>query len=577
MTPSEKSIELRRKAERALQQADKTVSLLQSDPIRELLTELQTYHIELELQNEELRITQAALENSRRRYIHLFENAPVGYLRLDRKGRILSLNQKMLQLADKTHTEMVGKPFASFLTEKDEKQFRSIFQSLRQAPEKKPLELKLQRSEKSILDIRIEFARDLYDEAKAENPDLLVTVSDITESKEVQRKLVEQEHQLRHAQKMEAIGHLAGGIAHDFNNIIAAILGYADLTLLEPDLDENTRDHLKQILCASERAKELVRRILTFGRPEKTKQQTIFIGKIIEESVHLLRGATPPSISIQLDISQEQSPVDADPTAIHEIIMNLATNALHALGEKGTLQIRLIEQTLATPFAGVIGKSDPGIYTVIQIADSGKGMTQEVLEQIFDPYFTTRINGSGSGMGLAVVYGIVRQLGGNIIVESQLRRGSVFKIFLPQSKQRRSTYNNPDAAIMLCGGTERVLLVDDEEMLVYISKRILEGYGYHVDGYTSPEEALSTFYASPDSYNLLITDQAMPLMTGLELAQRIREVKSIPVLLCTGYQEATSSNEQQRVGISAVCKKPFRKEKLAQTVRTILDQWEDRG
>ncbi|MBN2528451.1 MAG: response regulator [Deltaproteobacteria bacterium] len=537
--------------------------------IESLVSELQIYQMELELQNEELRITQHSLETTRARYQNLFESAPVGYMVLNSSAMIVDANILLEKYLNTPAYALIGAPFSRFLTRDSEQLFRSRYRSFFETPHQKTFELELKPNQSGTTFVRIEASHPPANEAN--NLELLVAVIDITETRKAYNLVEEREQQLRQAEKMEAIGHLAGGIAHDFNNILAAILGYADLSRDVVESGSELYENMNMIISASERARDLVRQILTFGRPQKGSRQSVYLSNVIRETATLLRGATPPSITFHIDLRPENTTTEADVTAIHEILMNLGTNAVYAMGEKGTLHIGLEDVERKTPFRGRLGESPAGKYTRITVRDTGSGMQEETMKHIFEPYFTTRKHGTGSGMGLSVVFGLVRQHDGNIVVESSLGNGSLFEVYIPKST--RTFSRHPAQPICVADrGTERILLVDDEEMLAQLGKRILEEYGYTVECHTEPEEALACFQADPNKYDLLITDQAMPHITGLELARKVKQIRDLPIVLCTGYAEASSPEDIKSSGIVEICNKPLRKDRLAQRIRSILDR-----
>ncbi|MBN2718781.1 MAG: response regulator [Deltaproteobacteria bacterium] len=570
---TQRSSILRDKVKRLLSTSDASATTpLSENEMQNLVAELQTYQMELEIQNDELRITQHALNESRARYQKLFENAPTGYIVLDSAGMIRDANLRMTEYLALSLPRITNRPFAEFLTEEDEHIFRGRYRSFFSNPKKKMMTLELKPSKSTTRYIRIEASHPLGNSMNShDEPDLLVAVIDISESKNAQQQLLEREAQLRQAEKMEAIGHLAGGIAHDFNNILAAILGFADLSKDCARDNAEVFEYMDQIISASNRARDLVRQILTFGRPQKGTRQPIYLTNVIRETVTLLRAATPPSIAFETSLNEGKLATNADVTAVHEILMNMGSNAVHAMGDKGTLKISLSDVSPVRSFHGRLGESPHGNYSLLTISDDGDGMSEETLCHIFDPYFTTRKHGTGSGMGLAVVFGLLRQHDGNILVHSTPGIGTTFEIYLPKSERKSSALPAHPLETSV-GGTERLLLVDDEEMLTVIGKRMLEGFGYKVDCFNNPEEALAAFKKSPQNYDLLLTDHSMPKLTGLELAQKVTEIHPIPIILCSGYAQAASRADIEKAGICDICTKPLGKEKLIQKVRRVLDK-----
>lgn len=382
-----------------------------------------------------------------------------------------------------------------------------------------------------------------------------------------QRKL---EDRLKQAEKMEAIGQLASGVAHDFNNILGGIIGYADMSLNEVPESSRLSRNLSRILQASERASHLVKQILSFSRQSINLQTTLFIKPIIKEVTELLRASLPSSIDLKISLCNESQPVMADSTKIHEILMNMCTNAAHAMNHKGTLEITLTEQDFLTDIPGRIGITPPGAYTIMTIKDTGCGMSQEILDRLFEPYFTTKEVGEGTGMGMAVVYGIIKSHHGNISVQSAPGQGSTFMIYLPQSAIHLDML--PESRLDSKKGTESIMLIDDEPMLIEVATDALQDLGYQVSAFEDSLEALRIFTASPESFDLVITDQTMPGITGYDLAKKFLRLRpDLPILLCSGYSNIVDEEKAISDGIAEFIRKPIRVSELSDKVRLTLD------
>jgi len=379
------------------------------------------------------------------------------------------------------------------------------------------------------------------------------------------------ELQLQQAQKMEAIGTLAGGIAHDFNNILSAMIGYTELSLIDVEKESTLYQNLYEIFRAGGRAKDLVKQILTFSRQAEHELKPVQIKLISKEAIKFLRASLPTTIEIHQDI-QSESLVMADPTQIHQLLMNLCTNAGHAMGENGgVLEVRLKDVKLAQEVTVEHPELKPGPYLELTISDTGYGIPAHLLDRIFDPFFTTKEKSEGTGMGLSVVHGIVGSYGGKIIAASEAGKGSTFTIYLPTVE--RDEAPQPIAEESIPTGTERILFVDDEPALVKIGKQMLESLGYKVTGRTSSIEALGLFKAKADSFDLVITDMTMPNMTGDELARELIRIKpGIPVILCTGYSARINPQQAAAMGIRAFVLKPVLKMDIAQAIRTVFDK-----
>lgn len=379
------------------------------------------------------------------------------------------------------------------------------------------------------------------------------------------------EMQLRQAQKLEALGTLAGGIAHDFNNVLSPIFGYTEMAM--EDLSDNQAlcSNLKQVLHAATRARELVRQILAFSRQNETQRTPIRMQVILKEALKLMRASLPTTIRITEQIDQGCGPVLADPTNIHQIVMNLCTNASYAMKEQGgELKVVLEEEPVERNSCASAPDLESGRYVVLCVGDTGVGMDDATLQRIFDPYFTTKPVGEGTGMGLAMVHGIAKGCGGAIRVESAPGKGTLFRIYFPRVEiDSASTDTIPVQSIQR--GNEHVLLVDDEAQIAFMLKQMLEHLGYQVTVRTSSLEALEAFSAKPDYFDIVITDQTMPNMTGDILAAEVMRLRGdIPVILCTGFSEKITEVRAREKGIRALLTKPVLKQELAAAIRDAL-------
>ena len=395
---------------------------------------------------------------------------------------------------------------------------------------------------------------------------------DITDQKKAEAEKEYLQSQLIHAQKMEAIGTLAGGIAHDFNNILGAMLGYAEMVREDSPEGSLAAKDLDQVLTAGHRAKELVKQILAFSRQTETVKILLQPAVIVKEAIKLLRASIPTTIAIEQDIETQTGLILADPTQIHQILMNLCTNAFHAMEvDGGTLSISLKTITLNQKELIHEPRLLPGNYIQLSVRDTGTGIEPEIQEKIFDPYFTTKETGKGTGMGLAITHGIIKSYGGMITCDSRLGEGTVFKISLPVSEENILPETNLVDPVF--AGTERILLVDDEQILADMGKTMLERLGYKVTVRMNSLEALTTFKNQPDAFDLVITDQTMPGMTGTDLARRILQIRpGMPIILCTGYSSTISEEKVKSYGIKAFAMKPLARKDIAALIRKVLDE-----
>jgi signal transduction histidine kinase len=406
--------------------------------------------------------------------------------------------------------------------------------------------------------------------------------AELTQTNRLLKKEIEEHHraqkekslveaQLRQAQKMEAVGTLTGGIAHDFNNMLSIIIGNAELALSDiPDWNP-THEFLKEIHLASLRAKDVIRQLLSFSRKTQGQRKVMDISPVIKETMKMLRATIPTSVEFREDVSGNLSSVLADPTQISQVMMNLCTNAAHAMeDEGGVLQVNLedvvIEEDKALPHPDL----DLAHYVKLVVKDTGQGIRTSVLDRIFDPYFTTKDVGKGTGLGLSVVHGIVKGHNGHVQVESTLGKGTAFEIFFPAldegpDREEKAVENLPE-------GSETILFVDDEPSMVELNQRRLERFGYKVIPETDASKALEMFRVNPGQFDLVITDMTMPKMTGDKLAGEMLKIRpNMPIILCTGYSQKMSSHRAREIGIRKYLKKPIQMGPLARAVREVLD------
>lgn len=391
---------------------------------------------------------------------------------------------------------------------------------------------------------------------------------DITETKHL-------EGQLRQSQKMEAIGTLAGGIAHDFNNILAAIMGYGELAKikLQKASEREIQADIEQILSASHRASELVKQILTFSRKKEQKLQPLQTHLIVKEVVKLLHTTIPSSVNIRQNIDETCGLIIADPSQIHQVVLNLCTNAYQSLRETGGyLDISLFPVEIATREQMQELHLQSGRYVCLSVADSGSGIDEQVIDRIFEPYFTTKEKGEGTGLGLSVVHGIVKGLGGNIIAANSPEKGAVFSAYFPVHIGDEFLDDAQVEKEAILGGTENILVVDDKENIAIMLERVLRNLGYSVDSFSDSEQALAAFGRHPEKYDLIITDMDMPFIAGDQLAHSVHEVRSnLPIIICTGLSGKLTRQKAEEIGAHLLFK-PVRIAELAKTVRHAIEK-----
>jgi len=399
---------------------------------------------------------------------------------------------------------------------------------------------------------------------------VFISVYDLTERIEAEKEKKDLGRQLRQAQKMEAVGTLAGGIAHDFNNILSAVIGFTEMAMEDAPPDTALTYNMEQVLQAGLRAKHLVQQILAFSRQSEHEMKPVQLDRIIKEACALLRASLPTTIDIRMDI-QTDAFIMGDPTQMHQVLMNFGTNAGHAMRDRGgRLVVILREATIEELREKGLPRMDAEAYLQLVVQDTGQGIPPTIMDRIFDPFFTTKEHTEGTGMGLSVAHGIIKSHGGLIDVESQVGRGTTFHIYLPKIMPRAKAHQH--SALPLPSGTERVLLVDDETMLVDMGRQVLTRLGYQVTACTSSVEALQHFQNDPAAFDLVITDMTMPHLTGKELATALLKIKpALPIILCTGFSETITEETAKRIGIKAFILKPIVMSDLAETMRKVLD------
>jgi len=401
-------------------------------------------------------------------------------------------------------------------------------------------------------------------------------VRDITEREKAEEEKMTLEAQLRHTQKMQAVGILAGGIAHDFNNILTAMIGCADLALQDTPEGTAAQKNLQQVLMAGSRAKELIRQILTFSRKTEQEQEPMEIAPIVKETLKMLRASIPTTIEIKQSIEADSSVIMANPTEVQQVLVNLCTNAAHAMGEKGgVLEVSLMNVDIESVIITDFGILQEGSYLKLSVKDTGCGMDGEVMGRIFEPFFTTKDVGKGTGMGLPMVHGIVESYGGLITVDSEPGKGTTFNVFFP----RIYGVDIPETKSLevVCGRGELILLVDDEKPIVDMITQMLQRLGYVVVGETSSVDALETFRTQADKFDLVIADYAMPNITGKQLAKELMSIRpDIPIILCTGFNDDIDAEGAKSTGIKEFIMKPIDRKNIAVIIRNILDKKEIR-
>ena len=507
--------------------------------------------------------TEEDLRESEEKFRSLSENAPDIIYTLGVEGSFTYVNPAWEEIVGYGRDETLGKYFVDFMEEKDSGDHAKLFKVIRDGN-------KIVRSATITL-INKDGSPRLFNFSGAPNLNLAGEITgmvgllkDITEHRKT-------EAQLRQAQKMEAIGTLAGGIAHDFNNILMAIIGHADLAKMKLPGDSEVIYNLNQVKSAGERAKRLIQQILAFSRMGEQQRIALSLTPLIKEALKFLKSTLPTSIEIRDYLEADPGIIEADATQIQQIVMNLCTNAEHAMREEGgTLHVKLIRVEADTQTALQHHELHTGPHVRLTVTDTGCGMEPETLEHIFDPYFTTKEVGEGTGLGLSVVHGIVNTHGGAITVKSAPAKGTTFHVYFPIIEKEEKLQERSEGPLPT--GNERILFVDDEQVIVYIGEKTLGQLGYDVVTKANGVDALELFRADPDRFDLVITDMTMPRMTGDQFARELIKLRpDIPIILCTGFNPKISKEQAGKIGIKAFVMKPLVRRDMANIVRKVLD------
>ncbi|MBI5590897.1 MAG: PAS domain S-box protein [Deltaproteobacteria bacterium] len=511
------------------------------------------------------KLAQKALRESEERFRSTFEQAAVGICHVGKEGQLLRVNQKLCDILGFSRDELLSMTIKDVTHPEDLKISSDAYKRLFCG------EQVIEKFEKRYIckngqTIWANLTASVLKEPDGAPEFFISVVEDIGSRKLAEKEKEILENQLQQAQRLEAIGTLAGGIAHDFNNILYPIIGFAEMTLEDLSPNSPICDFQKQIIQAAGRAQNLIKRILTFSREIEPELAPVHLKEMILETCHLLRAALPSTIELNLESLQNTGYVISTPVQIHQVIMNLCTNAFHAMATSGGMLKVELDSVELKDEENITG----GKYHRLIISDTGCGMPHVILNRIFHPYFTTKEKGKGTGLGLSTVHGIVKQLKGHITVTSLPGKGTIFIIYLP-AYHPDELASEPQTRVVDLKGREHILLVDDEEMILEMLQAMLSRMGYQVTGCQTSLEALDIFNCDPDRFHLVITDLTMPQMTGIQLSQKLQITKpGVPIILCTGFSDLLDENAAKAMGIRELITKPVLKVDLMSAIQKAL-------
>lgn len=505
------------------------------------------------------------IRETKNKFKSLFDHAPLSYQSLNSLGDIIEVNKTWLETMGYNKLEVIGKNFSHFLNPEYQKHFLTNFPKFKAVGEILGVEFEMRRKDGSF--IIVAFHGKVALNSKKEFKQTHCVFRDVTELKAI-------EHKLLHSQKMESVGTLAAGISHDFNNILFIMMSTAQLVMMDMEKGSRNYNLLDNINKAGDRGTNLIRQILSFSRQGVQELTNIDIKPIVKEVLKLSKTTIPKNVNITNNIDETQSYVIlADPTQVHQVVLNLITNAYHAVEDiDGEVSVELKKVHLFN--GALLGKDlKPGYYAQLTIADKGYGMSPEVMDKIFDPYFTTKGNGKGTGLGLSVVYGIVKEYGGDIKVYSEPEKGTVFNVYLPVVDKQVAAKEDTTTCEESLQGTGTVMIVDDETQIVLVEQLYFTRHGYTTETFTCSTKALQAFQEDPYKYDILITDMAMPELPGDKLSKKILEIRpEIPIIMCSGFSERMNESTAKEIGIKRYLMKPVDVNNLVGLSRKLIER-----
>jgi PAS domain S-box-containing protein len=511
------------------------------------------------------------LLESQELFRHSFSEAPIGKAFTASDGRLLRVNRALCDIFGYSEEEFLAGGFQLISQTPDTPDgMEKLFQKLSGTVRNRRAELSCRHKEGHEIWIQLDIAQ--VPGSRDQTLTYVLQIQNITAQRQAEEVRTRLETRLYQSQKMEALGSLAGGVAHEFNNMLGAIIGYTELAKMELGDHHATSPKLDQVLKASQRAKEVIQQILTFSRRQELKRELLDLRRVVQDAMKAIRPSVPASVEMLVEVGPDCPPVYGNTTQLHQALMNLCTNAWHAMEENGgriviaqkniTLNKDVTANRLALP---------EGRYSVLSINDNGQGMDAATLERVFEPFFTTKGPGKGSGLGMAVVHGIMKSHDGTVSIQSEQGKGTTVYLYFPVPSATLADKPSAELPSTPTGHGERILLVDDEPTLVMIGTKILQHLGYKVTGFTSAKQALATFVRQPKEFDLVITDLTMPGMTGVDLADALLEVRSdMPILLATGYLEESIRQQAGLLGFREVLVKPLATQILAEAVQRVL-------
>ncbi len=576
---TEKDMILRRNAEETIacmQAKLENLDGLSSLKISEIIHELRVHQVELSMQNEALRQAQAETDDARAKYFDLYDRAPVGYCTISEKGMIMEANLTAAKLFGLEKNAMIQQPFSKFIFSDDQESYYLHFRQSFQTNEPQQWDIRMVKQDGDMFWVHLEatvvaFQDDGGRDDGGRARSCRLVINDITERKQAEVEKKKLEEQLHQAQKMESIGRLAGGVAHDSNNMLMVILGFTEISLDMINPADPLHGNLTEIRNAAQRSSEIVRQLLAFASKQTIAHKVLDINKTAEGMFKMLRRLIGENIHLNWKPATDLWHIKVDPSQIYQIIANLCLNAKYAIDGVGNVFIETCNITCDKVYCSKYPYAAPGDYVLLTTSDDGCGMEKETLANLFEPFFTTKEFGKGTGLGLATVYGIVKQNNGFINVHSEPGEGTTFNIYLPRHILKVPQIEKEDRKEPAADGHETILLVEDEPVILKMGRVMLEGLGYSVLTADMPGKAINIAKEHASEIDLLITDVIMPEMNGRDLAQSIQTLHPhIKCMFMSGYtSDVVARNGLIDEGMHFI-EKPFSRRELAEKVRLTL-------